>query len=94
MLGVLAVIMLAAQSCTSADKSDANAAPAQAASRQVVTPSGVVRRSAEPAVETLLKDGVRVYSDTFKALSPAQQAEVLWLAKARNLVVVGDEQRY
>jgi hypothetical protein len=86
--------MLAAQSCTSADERDANAAPANAASRQASTPDGDIHRSADPAVETLLKGGVRVYSDAFKALSPAQQAEVLRLAKARNQVVVGDEPRY
>jgi hypothetical protein len=50
--------------------------------------------SSDAAVEKVLQGVVRVDSTDFKALTPAQQAEVLRLARARNQVVVGDEQRY
>jgi hypothetical protein len=50
--------------------------------------------SSDATVEKVLKGGVRVDSADFKALTPAQQADVFRLARERNRVVVGDEKRY
>ena len=50
--------------------------------------------SGDAAVEQVLKNGVWLNSDDFKALTPAQQAQVLRLARERHQVVVGNETRY
>lgn len=50
--------------------------------------------SSDPAVEKVVKYGVSMHSDAYQALSPAQQAEALRLAKERNLPILGDAKRY
>jgi len=50
--------------------------------------------SSDATVEKVLKKGVWTHSADFKALTPAQQADVFGLARERHRVVVGDEKRY
>jgi hypothetical protein len=50
--------------------------------------------SSDAAVEQVAKYGVNMHSEAYKALTPAQQAEALRLAKERNLPVIGDGERY